>query len=191
MRMDPWDEDLSLPWKKIKAVWDGYWDHQKTYLLEKSPPHLIRTQQIIQHFNPVSFIIMVRNPYAHCEGLMRRRGWSATEAAEFSVYRLQKQMENVKTLERSIYFTYEDFVDHPQTTCNKIQSFLPGLGKLDFSGRFSIHTGQNKPSIERSLTNLNAEKIMKLRSEDISQINNVLSIYQDVMAFWGYTLMNS
>ena len=134
---------------------------------------------------------MVRNPYAHCEGLMRRRGWSATEAAEFSVYRLQKQMENVKTLERSIYFTYEDFVDHPQTTCNKIQSFLPGLGKLDFSGRFSIHTGQNKPSIERSLTNLNAEKIMKLRSEDISQINNVLSIYQDVMAFWGYTLMNS
>ena len=39
MRMDPWDEDLSLPWKKIKAVWDGYWDHQKTYLLEKSPPH--------------------------------------------------------------------------------------------------------------------------------------------------------
>ena len=70
LRATPWRVPLQLPWKDIKAVWDRYWDPSKPLLVEKSPPHLMRTHDIVEHFNPVHFLIMVRNPYAHCEGLM-------------------------------------------------------------------------------------------------------------------------
>ena len=52
-------------------------------LLEKSPPNIIRTADIVNHFDPVKFVIMVRNPYAHAEGLMRRNNWTATRAARW------------------------------------------------------------------------------------------------------------
>ena len=94
MRAKPWDSECSLPWKTIKDVWEQYWDHTKPFFIEKSPPNLIRTQAILKHFDPAYFIIMVRNPYAHCEGLMRRNGDTAKHAAEFSAYCLRKQAEN-------------------------------------------------------------------------------------------------
>lgn len=59
MRQDPWNVNVKLPWVKIKEVWDGYWDHNKLLLLEKSPPNLIRAKEIEQHFNPVYFLLKV------------------------------------------------------------------------------------------------------------------------------------
>ena len=84
MRDKPWDAAQELPWPEIKAVWESYWDMGKAILLEKSPPNLIRTDDILAHFHPVKFIIMVRNPYAHSEGLIRRNGWGVRRAANFS-----------------------------------------------------------------------------------------------------------
>ena len=49
-RDKPWDVTRPLPWPEIKAVWESVWDMSKPVLLEKSPPNLIRTQDIEANF---------------------------------------------------------------------------------------------------------------------------------------------
>jgi len=135
----PWDSDVAYRWDEIKAVWDSYWDHEKPLLVEKSPPHLIRTREIVKHFKPVHFLIMVRNPYAHCEGLMRYRGWDPVTAAQFTVRCLRQQADNAEHLENNISFTYEDLCEAPESVCRRIQCFLPQLGALKHEEHFRIH----------------------------------------------------
>ena len=184
MRTAPWDPEYQLPWSEIKAVWDGYWDHSKPFLIEKSPPNLIRTSDIVKWFDPVYFIIMVRNPYAHCEGLMRRNGWDVRVAAEFSAKCLRRQAENAESLERSVVFTYEELVLNTREICEKIESFLPGLGTLNPDAEFELVSIDGY--VRRGVTDLNPKKMRALSPHQIREMNEVFKSHRDVMDYWGY-----
>jgi hypothetical protein len=184
MRQDPWNPDIRFPWEEIKAVWDGYWDHEKPLLVEKSPPHIIRTQEIMEHFRPVSFILMVRNPYAHCEGLIRRNKWSATDSAKFSVRCMREQADNAKRLPNTLCFTYEQLTENPEMISKNIQEFLPELGELKHTESFSVHSIDGV--VNRRIVNLNKSNIENLSVRDLRDINKVLRENDDVMTYWGY-----
>jgi hypothetical protein len=180
MRADPWNENFEMPWPSIKAVWERYWDHDKALLVEKSPPNLIRVPQIRDHFAPVSFLIMVRNPYAHCESLMRRNHWDAVTSAEFTVRCLRQQAVNAETLERSVRFTYEELVNRSTEVCAKIENLVPEIGRLDPNERIE---GTRKDK----LVDLNKEKLGALGPRNIKAITDVLAKNKDAIDFWGYT----
>ena len=186
MRRKPWNIQTELPWKEIKAVWDRYWDQTKPFLVEKSPPHLIRANQIVEHFAPVSFLIMVRNPYAHCESLIRRRAEPA-RAAMFSVRCLRQQAENAQTLRHALAFRYEDLVGDAEGVCRRIRDFLPGIGELDHTRPFTSHSMDGV--LTRSIVNLNERKIAKLSDDAVEAINSVLSTSTDAMNYWGYKMI--
>jgi hypothetical protein len=188
LRDDPWKKDKTQPWEQIKPVWDNYWDHEKAYLVEKSPPHLIRTEAISTHFQPISFLIMVRNPYAHCEGLMRRNDWPAAGAARFSTRVMRRQMENAENYANSIKFTYETLVETPEAVVSQIQAFLPGIGELKHAQDFKIHSIDGV--VKRKIQNLNQKKINNLSIGDIKAINAVLRENLDVLEYWGYELLD-
>jgi hypothetical protein len=184
MRKAPWNNDVVLPWEKIKEVWDGYWDQEKPLLVEKSPPNLIRADDIVKHFQPVYFIIMVRNPYALCEGLHRRNKWDAVKAAKFSIRCLRKQAENAKNLQNAICIRYEELVEDPKSVSQKIQSFLPQLGDLDYNSEFTSHSVDGY--IKREIVNLNKTKIDRLSLGYLMGINKIIKENSDVMEYWGY-----
>jgi len=184
MRQDPWNPDVVLPWPEIKEVWDGYWDQSRPLLVEKSPPNLLRADEIVRHFHPAHFLIMVRNPYAHCEGLIRRNRWSPDEAAEFSMRCMRQQSKNSADLPHTLCFTYEDLVGNPRKISEKIQLFLPQTGALEYTGKFSVHSVDGV--VEREIVDLNAKKISNLSANDILAINEVLEKNLDIMAYWGY-----
>jgi hypothetical protein len=184
MRKDPWNPNVKLSWERIKGVWDEYWDHNKPLLIEKSPPHLIRTSEIAKHFSPVYFLIMVRNPYAHCEGLIRRNNLSAKESADFTIRCLIQQAENAKKLSNTLCLTYEELVENPELIAKKIQAFIPKLGVLKHSQQFKVHSIDG--NIERKIVDLNKKKIKNLSLNDLKQINQVLKENADVMNYWGY-----
>lgn len=186
MRRDPWNKDAELPWEEIKSVWESYWDLSKPFLIEKSPPHLIRARDILKHFSPVSFLIMVRNPYAHIEGLLRRNKFDPSGAAEFSIRCLKQQAENAKTLENSLCLTYEELATDPKTASIKIQEFLPGLGMLGHDQKFFIHSIDGRQA--RGIVNFNQKKINNLRYSELKQINEVLSQHREILSHWGYDL---
>ena len=50
--------------KKLFQEWSPYWDLEKPYLIEKSPPNLIRTRFLQKLFPNASFIILLRHPLA-------------------------------------------------------------------------------------------------------------------------------
>jgi hypothetical protein len=184
MRREPWNADYEMPWEQIKTVWESYWDRSKPYLIEKSPPHLIRTKAILGHFSPVAFVIMVRNPYAHIEGLLRRNKYSPRDAAEFSIRCLKQQAENVEILENAICLTYEELAGNPKEASEKIQAFLPGLGTLGHDQKFFIHSIDGRQA--RGIVNFNQKKINNLRFSELAAINEVFSENRDILEHWGY-----
>jgi hypothetical protein len=174
MREKPWNRDHVLPWPQIKAVWETYWDTKKPVLLEKSPPNIIRTQAILANFTPVKFIIMVRNPYAHSEGLMRRNNWSVKRAANFSIMCLRTQLENTREL-------------NPTKACQKIAQFMPELSDMNTEASFEIHSIDG--TLSRPITDLNTGKIASLSAETIASMNDVFSQHPETLKAWGYELL--
>jgi hypothetical protein len=184
MRREPWNAEAEFPWPYIKEVWRHHWDLSKPLLVEKSPANLIRAEAIAEHFSPAYFLVMVRDPYAHCEGLMRRDGFSARGAAEFSMRCFRAQMRNAESLPNVLRFTYCDLVSDPAGICRRIQVFIPELGELRYREKFTVHSIDGDRN--RQIVNLNSKKIRNLSSRDIRQINEVLLENRDVMEYWGY-----
>ncbi len=188
MRDRPWDAEHALPWPDIKAVWDAYWDPSKPVLLEKSPPNIIRTRDILAHFEPVRFVIMVRNPYAQSEGLMRRNNWSARRAANFAMMCLRTQLENRRQLEHAAVLTYESLVKDPAGTCKQLGAFMPELSDMDADASFEVHSIDG--TLNRPITDLNARKIAELPDDAMESLSEVFREQRETLEAWGYELLS-
>ena len=187
MRKDVWVPEKAMPWTEIKAAWHQYWDADKPYLLEKSPPNIIRSKAIQDHFQPAYFIVNVRDPYAYCEGLMRRRvGWDEQKAAEFCLFCLKEQIKNLNTLENAISITYEQLCDRPDEAISKIREMLPQIGSISIDQKFALHSIDGQ--VKREITNLNTKKIQRFSAKSIQRINQHFADDLDVLKFWGYEL---
>lgn len=186
MRNNPWNPENKFPWHDIKHVWEEHWDHTKLIFLEKSPPNLIRAFEIEKYFSPSKFIVMIRNPYANCEGIRRRHKGklSISEAAEAWVFRAQYQIKNIKGLKNVMNFTYESLTENTKAVNNKILNFFPELQRVDIDtpvlATSIVDTSKSK------IKNYNAMKINTLSAKDIKEINSVLEKYPDIMDFFGY-----
>lgn len=197
MREKPWDPDYSMQWDYIRKIWESYWDLSKPILLEKSPPNIIRALRIQELFQKSYFLIMIRNPYAMCEGLNRRNGTPFAKAAQFWVKCAQYQMENSKKLENSLSFSYEDLTDSKAQTCQRIMEFLPELNSLDIDRSFKVHSvlakdgGNKDKGIPLKIQNLNPVKIGTLSRDNIRQINSVLEKHAEIMSFFGYSCLSA
>lgn len=183
-----WDENVDYDWIYIKKEWRKYWDITKPILLQKSPSNLVRAKSIENHFTPSYFIIWVRNPYAHCESLLRRekRKYSSKTAAEFAVKCLYYQKENAESLKNVFLTSYENLVFDPLQFADKIQSFLPDLGKVETSQEFKAHNFKNR---KMKINNLNREKISKLTPDQLQDINLVFRKNIDILKYFNYSLI--
>jgi hypothetical protein len=187
MRDRQWNADHPMPWPDIKKVWETYWDKSKPVLLEKSPPNMIRAHDILEHFQPVRFIVMVRNPYAQAEGLMRHNNWTAKRAANFSMMCLRTQLKNAQELDDVLVMTYEALVQDPVKACTKLATFMHELGDMDPEASFEIHSIDG--TLNRPITDLNGKKIAALCADDITTMNEIFAQHEDTIKAWGYDLM--
>jgi hypothetical protein len=183
-----WDNSLDFDWKYIKKEWRKYWDLNSSILLEKSPPSIIRAKSIEKYFNPTYFIVFHRNPYAHCESLIRRsKGKTdARSAAIFAIKCLTYQKDNSIGLERKITVSYEELTDNTSETVELLSSFLPELIDINHEQSFSAH---NYLQQTMKIINLNENKISKLTAIQIEEINDVVKKNQEVLDFFNYTLI--
>ena len=182
-----WDKNVSLPWERIKTVWHKYWDLSKPILLEKSTPNIMRVNDIKEFFNPISFICMVRNPYAQCEGIIRRNGKSAESAAKFALNCLQYQKANIESEKNLLFFTYEELCENKNQVVNKIISFIPDLKDIKSEQKFKAHNF--KTSDKMKITNLNNEKIAKLTEEQLNIINSIFKKNIEWLRYFNYSII--
>lgn len=184
---DRWNPKKNIPWDIVKEKWSEKWDLNKPILLEKSPPHLVRAKQLETQFPGSSFIIMMRNPYAFCEGVKRRWGKTFTyrNIAKFWAICAAYQIGNIKNLKHALWFTYEDLTTDPRKVCKQIIDFMPQLGELVPEKKFDV--------FEKSMniTNLNQQQISHLSNDDIYEINRVLKRYPGFFAFFNYQYIDA
>lgn len=197
MRAHPWDENHPLPWPQIKQAWYEEWDLSKPILLDKTPPSVIAAFEIEQVFEDAYFVVMVRDPYAYCEGTKRRgygglgygRDATYAEIAQGWVREGQYQLKNIDKLERTMWLTYEQLTENSAVVVNRLLDFMPQLQALDTSASFSIRSVEGRQ--QRPLVNLNGKQIARLSAEAIDEINGVLSQHKDLLSFFGYELLSS
>lgn len=182
-----WDENLDYPWPSIKRVWLKYWDTSKPVLMDKSPPNLIRAESIQAYFKPAWFIVMTRNPYAHCEGMMRRDRITTEAAARFIVKCLRHQKQNAELLERNCVIRYEDLVFDPQAVKRKLGQFMPELEAIVVDKLFTAH---NHKFQRLPVTDFNPESIGRLTAGQILALNQEFLGEEPLLAYFGYDLLS-
>ena len=183
-----WQKETKYKWKEIKKTWLKYWDHSKIILLEKSAPNLIRVDEIKKTFKDAYFIIMVRNPYAQAEGIIRRNNATAEYAAKFALNCLKQQKINIESKHNSIWFSYEDLCDNSTMIFEKMVSFLPETADIDIYSKFKAHNFKTKNKM--SIQNLNAEKISILTKEQIKTLNSYFVKEKKVLEFFNYSIVD-
>ncbi len=187
---DRWRAEKRIDWKAVRDRWNQAWDMSKPVLLEKSPPHLIRAGALAAQFPNSYFIIMIRNPYAFCEGVKRRWGARKSILAGYSYFNLacfwaicaRYQIKNQSSLENALLMSYEELTDRPEESSRRLVDFVPELERLDWEKEISVFE-KTKP-----VTNLNDKQISRLSDGQLFEINLALKSVLGTLAHFGYSL---
>nr|WP_137677823.1 sulfotransferase [Parerythrobacter lutipelagi] len=191
-------DSLEYDWARTRKAWYVQATAKRNdapVFHTKAPPFLLIADQLVEAFENTRFIIMVRNPYAALEGILRR--WQrmdverrspdlAETGARHLVTCFKQQRRNIERFGgQSITFTYEELCDDPKDTAARIARLVPELDDLDLSQRLAI-----KGSYDEPLRNMNAEQIERLTSEEIERANAVFSENAQLLAHFGYALVD-
>ena len=182
-----WDTDIRYPWVEIKKVWMKYWDQRKKILMDKSTPNIMRVTEIKKVFDNIIFLAIVRNPYAQVEGIIRRNHATIEYAAAFALKCLRYQKQNKENERNILFLSYEDLCNNKDEVVEKIEQFIPELGAINSDLEFSAHNFKARGKMR--IQNLNDEKINKLSSEQIQSINIYFKKEEDLLNYFGYSII--
>jgi len=192
------EDESNYNFVHMKNEWMKLWRTCKHFpiakskiFMEKSPPNVLRAQMYEKHFKESHFLIMVRNPYATIEGILRRHPGDIKSAVNHWIATTEKQIENISGLEKNVYFTYEELCDKPKETKQKLVAFLPALADIDMRRKVTMPAKVIK-KVGNSImppTNLNEKQIKNLSKIQIEEINNYLSKHKNLLDFFGYKII--
>ncbi len=116
--------------QKLHNEWNAHWDLTKEYLLEKSPPSIIKTRFLQKVFPNSYFILIQRHPIAVSIATQK---WSNTSIMSLLKHWLvcHNIFLNDRKLLKNVYsIKYEDLVNNPLKEMNNIYNFV-GLNSLN------------------------------------------------------------
>jgi len=183
-----WHSEVNYPWVKIKKVWMKYWDQRKLILMDKTNTNIMRVTEINKVFENISFLAMVRNPYAQAEGIIRRNNATPEYAAQFALKCLRYQKQNREFEINSLFITYEELCDNKADVIDKIKLFIPEIGNIDFDLEFSAHNFKTDGKMK--IQNLNNEKIKKLSADQLKLINFYFIKEEELLNYFGYSIID-
>lgn len=184
-----------MDWSKTRRAWYAQAtasDARARVFVEKSPPFLVLGDQLRTAFRNARFIMMVRDPLATCEGIIRARSRTATRsgedirtlAAQHVIHCFEQQSRNLKDLAgQCTLFTYEKLCEDPSGCAEQVRALLPQLNDLDFDIRLRI-----KGKYDERLRNMNDEQIARLGSADRTFIEGIFKTRRELFAEFGYRL---
>ncbi len=104
--------------------WLPYWDAQRPYFAEKSPPNLIRSRFLQALFPQTYFLMIVRHPIA-VSLATQKWSWTPLESLLAHWHKCYQIMrEDVPHLRRVRVIRYEDFVQDPQRMLSDLFCWL-------------------------------------------------------------------
>ena len=201
-----WDEDLRLSMSRVRARWMWRLRSMATGLpklvIEKSPPNMVRVDRLRAALAPMAThtLILVRDPYAVCEGWHRRYGkeqlsrtsLTALQHAdsEHDYFRLlaecwvQRGAYLVEQIPKALgVVRYEELVADPGAVTADLAAKLPMLSDVQSDAAVRV-----KDYAAQALTDMNSQQIDALTTEQIDAITCGLERGIDTVKALGYTL---
>ncbi len=127
--------------QKLFDEWSQNWDLSKQFLVEKSPPNIIRTRFLQAMYPNASFVTILRNPIAVSFATQK---WSKTSLDSLFNHWLvcnQQYQEDSKMLQKSLLFKYEDFTSKPHEVLLQVSELLDV--SLELQKEWEVKQGVN------------------------------------------------
>jgi len=165
--------------QKLFEEWSKYWDLTKPFLLEKSPPNLIKTRFLQAVFPDSHFIVISRHPIAVSLATVKWTGLGLEALVEhwLQCHRLfeldRPRLRNVKVIK------YEDLILATETELKQIYGFLglepQSAPALDPAGNEGYFMAWRKLSSDRKGREL---------------FRQIVAKYEEQVRIYGYSLVD-
>ena len=203
--LDRFADPAAYDWRRSRIAWyfQAYArDPAASVFYTKSPPHLVVVDELARHFRNAKFLFMVRNPYAVCEGILRRSHLhlphrvAALEhlfpertleelAATHAITCLAWQRRNIERHgDRGAFFTYETMCAEPEQVAHSVCTLVPEIDDLDIRQRLPV-----KGRYCEMLNDMNVRQIARLDAGQVAAFSRVFRRHRDVLDHFGYDLL--
>ena len=193
-----WDPTKKVDWESVTATWLSRISMVEDLvgkidvIIEKSPPNIVRAEQLVKAFPNNTLVTFNRNPYASCSSTLYRQHSpeKKTELERISTLRkiaadwvfrttwIKKWIDTFSV----VNFTYEQFCASPRLHIESVIDVLPSLKGIDVSKSFMI---KDYPS--QGISNQNKRQIGNLSEREKAEIGAELSTHESLLNFFGYT----
>ncbi len=180
-----WDKAYEIPFEKLKPHWEKQWDLAAHYLLEKSPPQILRAHHIQSVFRTSYFIALLRDPYALALSYHQRNQVSIKEAASFTMQCFNYHLDNKIGIDHILYIKYEDLTDHWEITKKDLQLFLSQMDQLDLPKSLKAH---NQTGNIDELKNMNEAKFSSIEQASWDELNHYFLLHEELLQTFNYSL---
>jgi len=196
---DRWNPGKDINWESVRSVWYNRLDfiiglvQNVQLVIEKSPPNLVRIDQIKEVFPNHSLLAFNRDPYANCASTLYRNhdpvNKSETERIQLITQIAESWMQRSAfifkwiTKWNIVNFTYEDFCENPGSSISKLNQNIPILKTVDVNIKIKVKDYQIQ-----GIANQNERQISKLKPGEIEAISNVLTRNPDIPSFFRYNI---
>lgn len=195
-----WDPALPVDYAAVQAVWLQRWQQlrqvqpQLQVIVEKSPPNMVRLEQLLALFSSTSLLANNRDPYANCASILYRMHGGAELGkaqrlqqlrmlAQHWLLRSAKIRELVSRLDIPL-LTYEQFCDAPATLLGKL-NLPPGVAdSIDLQAQVRV-----KDYPLQGIANQNRRQTDLLDAADRAAITEVLQPQLDLLDYFSYELL--
>lgn len=165
---------------RLWSAWSRYWDVSRPFLIEKSPPNLIRTRFLQAMFPNSVFLVMLRHPIAVS---LATKKWSRRSLHTLIRHWLHCHdlfRKDEPFLKRVLVLRYEAFAADPDSTLRRVYVFL----------RLSPH-----PHGQHIRADVNARyfaRWMRYRRGLFTRhrARRIIQDFEDRIGAYGYSLMD-
>lgn len=125
---------------RLFQQWSRYWDTTREYLIEKSPPNLVRTRFLQELFPASRFIVLLRHPIAVAYATAKWCRTAIPSLVEHSLRCYERFREDMAFLNRAYVLRYEEFVLQPD---RHVQALLEWMGVEPLEIRHEVRPDVN------------------------------------------------
>lgn len=108
----------------IFEQWSKYYDLSCEYLIEKSPPNLIRTRFLQNLYPDCKFVVILRHPIAVSCATKKWSKSSIRSLLDHSLTAYEIFLKDMNSLNSVYILRYEEFVLEPQKVVDEVYRFL-------------------------------------------------------------------
>lgn len=193
-----WNPEMKIDWSSVKAVWMSKVRMVEElvgridFVIEKSPPNLVRSAQLLEQFPKHEIIVFNRNPYANCASLLYRHHQPDLKSEDERIATLKVlakkwliragYAKNIITHHSPVTFTYEELCGDVAATVAKIKEQIPLLEGI--SPELEIKVKDYPP---QKISDQNKRQIANLSEREKEAIGESFKEHEELLNSFGYT----